>query len=107
MVTLHRPMFTRGRAAEYFDADELEAQTGRPRREFAAVCLKELVDNALDAAETAGVAPEVGILAIVGRDCVGLTVADNGPGLAPETVARILDFDTRTSDKAAYRSPTR
>jgi DNA topoisomerase VI subunit B len=30
-----------------------------PQDQFAGVCLKELVDNALDACETAGVAPEV------------------------------------------------
>jgi len=53
--TLIRTHHTIGRAAEYFTARELEAQTGQPRTMFAAVVLKELVDNALDAAETTGV----------------------------------------------------
>jgi DNA topoisomerase VI subunit B len=36
-----------------------------------------------------------------------LTIADNGPGLPRDIVRRILNFSTRTSDKAVYRSPTR
>jgi DNA topoisomerase VI subunit B len=36
-----------------------------------------------------------------------LAVEDNGPGLAPWAVQRILNFDTRTSDKTVYRAPTR
>ncbi len=106
-TTLERAMISINRAAEYFSVKELEAQTGRGRSEFASVCLKELVDNALDACEAAGVAPEIDIQVARGADCVGLVVADNGPGLTPETVARILDFDTRTSTNAAYRAPTR
>jgi hypothetical protein len=57
-VALQRAHFTIGRAAEYFDAKELAAQTGRPVHEFAAVVVKELVDNGADAAETASVAPQ-------------------------------------------------
>jgi len=47
------------RGSEYLSASELEVETGRPEWEFAAVVLKELIDNALDAAEAAGVAPEI------------------------------------------------
>jgi len=36
-----------------------------------------------------------------------LTIMDNGPGLPRNTVRRILNFTTRTSDKAVYRAPTR
>ena len=36
-----------------------------------------------------------------------LRSTDNGPGIAPETVASILDFTTRTSSREAYVSPTR
>ncbi|ACA58973.1 hypothetical protein [Candidatus Desulforudis audaxviator] len=32
---------------------------------------------------------------------------DNDPGIKPEVVRRILDFNVRVSDKAVYRSPTR
>jgi hypothetical protein len=103
----HRETFSVSRASEYFDARELQAQTGQPRHRFAAVALKELVDNALDAAETAGVAPEIEIAVQHRAESLVISVRDNGSGIAPETVARILDFGTRTSDKAAYRSPTR
>jgi len=104
---LQRTHFSIGRAAEYFDRRELAAQTGRDCDEFASVVLKELVDNGLDAAETAGDAPEIAIAVETDAGAIRLSVADNGPGLAPETLARILDFDTRTSDKSRYRSPTR
>ncbi len=40
-------------------------------------------------------------------DLVALTVQDNGSGMPRETVHRIFNFATRTSDKAVYRSPTR
>ena len=106
-IRLDRTHLTIGRASEYFSANELEKQTGQPRSRFAAMALKELCDNALDAAETVGVAPEITIdAAIDGRD-LRLSVSDNGPGLPSEILTRILDFDTRTSDKLAYRAPTR
>ncbi|WP_290653778.1 hypothetical protein, partial [Aquisalimonas sp.] len=60
-VTLDRQMFSLSRAAEYFSVKELQTLTGQPRGEFGAVILKELLDNALDAAETAGRDPAVKI----------------------------------------------
>jgi DNA topoisomerase VI subunit B len=71
------------------------------------MALKELVDNALDAAETAGVQPEIAIEASTDGLDLRLSVSDNGPGLPAGVLTRILDFDTRTSDKLAYRAPTR
>lgn len=105
--TLARTMFETSRAVEYFNARELQAQTGQPVEHFASVALKELVDNALDACETAGVAPVVSIEVEEEGGFVGIAIADNGAGLQPETVQRILNFNTRTSDKSAYRTPTR
>jgi len=104
---MERTIFETPRAAEYFDARELQAQTGQPRSEFATVVLKELLDNALDAAETAGVAPEVNIEVSAGGDSINITVADNGFGIPAKTIHKILNFNTRTSDKAAYHTPTR
>lgn len=83
---LQRTTFETSRAAEYFDARQLSTLTGVPQTEFASVCLKELVDNALDACETAGVAPQVGIDVRAEQDVIGLTVSDNGPGIPPEVV---------------------
>src|SRR5215210_1404942 len=107
MHKLERTTFESSRAGEYFDARELQAQTGQPISNFTTVALKELLDNALDACETAGVAPEVRVEVQEDGDSIRLIVSDNGPGIPPETVRKVLNFNTRTSDKAAYRSPTR
>jgi hypothetical protein len=69
--------------------------------------LKEFVDHALDACETTGFAPVIGIEIPGENDLLCITVEDNGQGIAPESMYRILKFQTRTSDKAAYRSPMR
>ncbi len=65
--------------------------------------LKELVDNALDACEEAGVAPEIGVQVEPGA----ITVVDNGPGMPPATVTDILDFSSRVSSREAYVAPDR
>jgi DNA topoisomerase VI subunit B len=107
MTKLQRTTFETSRAAEYFDARQLSALVGVSQDEFASVCLKELVDNSLDACETAGVPPVVGVK--VGREdgLIRLSVSDNGPGIPHEVVRKVLDYNIRVSDKAAYRSPTR
>jgi hypothetical protein len=106
-VKLERTTFETSRTGEYFYDHELAKQTGQPKYNFATVVLKELGDNAIDASETAGVAPKIGIEAADEPGVIRLTVSDNGPGIPPETVRKILDFDVRVSDKAAYRSLTR
>jgi DNA topoisomerase VI subunit B len=107
MGKLNRTTFESSRAGEYFDARQLSALTGVPRGEFASVCLKELIDNSLDACETSGVVPEVGVEVEQTGGLLRLSVSDNGPGLPPEVVRKVLDYSVRVSDKAAYRSPTR
>jgi DNA topoisomerase VI subunit B len=107
-TVLARTTFETSRAAEYFTPHELQAQTGQPASRFVEVVIKELLDNALDAAETAGARPIIALDVTYNNDDVTeIRVRDNGPGIPPETVQRILDFSTRTSDKAAYRAPTR
>jgi hypothetical protein len=107
MTKLQRTTFEISRAAEYFDARQLSALVGVPQDEFASVCLKELVDNSLDACETAGVPPVVGVKVEREDDLIRLSVSDNGPGIPAEVVRKVLDYNIRVSDKAAYRSPTR
>jgi len=107
MAKLDRTTFESSREGEYFDARQLSALTGVPQEQFASVCLKELVDNALDACETAQVAPEVGVEVEREDGVLRLSISDNGPGLPPEVVGKVLDYSIRVSDKAAYRSPTR
>jgi hypothetical protein len=99
-----REVFTISRELEYFTADELEKQTGyTPAEWWPAVITKELFDNALDAAEAAGVAPEI----TARWSGSSLVVQDNGGGIPPEIVRQLMDYSTRTSDKLAYVSPTR
>jgi len=95
--------FTTSRSLEYFSEKELTLQTGHGPEEWPGVVLKELVDNALDAAEQAGVAPKLKVISTP----ESLTVSDNGPGIAPDTIDRILDFSSKTSSKDYYVSPTR
>jgi DNA topoisomerase VI subunit B len=101
---LRRQVFTTSRELEYFSESELVTQTGYQRQDWwPGVLTKELVDNALDASEQSGRVPEIH----VHFTSDGLTVTDNGPGISPDVVERLLDYSTRTSDKAAYVSPTR
>jgi hypothetical protein len=57
----------------------------------------------LDACEAAGVPPVIKITV----DPDSISVADNGLGMAPETVERIIDYSFKTSSNSVYSSPTR
>ncbi len=100
---LERKTFTTSRQMEFLSGKELKAQTGHDDHEWPLVILKELMDNALDACEEAGITPEIDVRV----DERGIQVADNGPGIPPDVVKGILDFDTRTSSREAYVAPDR
>jgi len=101
---LERQTFTVSRELEYLTEHELTAQTGYGRQHWwPGVVAKELIDNGLDSCERAGVPPQIQ----VEMDGDSISVADNGPGLPEQVLTKTLDFTTRTSDKAAYVSPTR
>ena len=102
-----RVTFSVSRAADFLEVRALETQTGQSRSAFGHVVIKELVDNALDAAESATAPPEIEVTTEAGGCIQRVTVTDNGMGIPAEVVVRILDFTTYTSDKALYRSPTR
>jgi DNA topoisomerase-6 subunit B len=102
-TTLNRTTFTTNRALEFFSEKELQMQIGHSRPFWPIVLVKELIDNALDACEQAGIAPKITVT--VERDAV--LVQDNGPGLPASTLTRSLDYMVRVSDKAHYVSPTR
>jgi len=104
---LARSHFNISRAAEYFDRFELQAQTGQPAYKFGEVVLKELIDNSLDSCETVGVEPVIHIGYAVTDTRMRICVSDNGGGMSDAVIKSILNFDTRTSDKAAYKAPTR
>ena len=105
---LERRHFTVTRANEYFTPDGLQKETGQPPNQFRHMALKELLDNALDAAESAGHAPDVRVEFVETDNGLTLTIADNGRGIPAQVVERIIaDFSASTSDKACYRSPMR
>ena len=100
---LQRTPFETSRLLEFFSDKELSMQMGAARHQWPATLLKELIDNALDACEAAGVAPEITVT--VGPE--SFSVQDNGPGMPQATLERSLDYLVRVSDKSYYVSPTR
>ena len=104
---LNREHFEISRSDEYFNAKELQAQTGQPSYKFGEVVLKELIDNALDACENASINPVIQIGISSTEDRMRICVSDNGTGISEAVIKSILNFSTRTSDKAAYKAPTR
>jgi DNA topoisomerase VI subunit B len=100
-IAIQRTTFSTSRTLEFCSTKELVAQTGHEPADWPLVIIRELIDNALDACEEAGIAPVIRVT--VARGCI--RVRDNGPGLPPETVASILDFTTRTSSREAYVAP--
>ena len=92
--TLERVAFKTSRLAEFCGQRELTAQTGHAVEDWPLVILKELVDNALDAAEEAQIAPEIDIQVSTERG--EITIADNGPGIPAETIRDILDYSHPT-----------
>ena len=106
-VTVDRVVFSTPRAAEFLELRALQAQTGQPMSAFGDVVVKELLDNALDAAESAGRPPVIDVDTYRAGETIVITVADNGNGISADTVARLCDFTMLVSDKARYRGPAR
>ena len=100
---LDRTTFTTSRLLDFFSEKELTAQIGHDREYWPIVILKELVDNAIDACEDAGIAPVVSVE--VNKS--GFTVKDNGTGIPTETIEGMLDYSIRVSSREAYVSPDR
>ena len=78
-------------------------QIGYSKPLWPVVLVKELIDNALDACESADIQPHI----IVKVEPDAVSVQDNGPGLSLKTIQDSLDYLERVSDKAHYASPTR
>ena len=100
---LNRTTFETSRLLDFCSEKELTAQIGHDTDDWALVVLKELIDNALDACEEANTAPEI----TVKVDQDGITVTDNGPGIPGETIAGVMDYSVRVSNREAYVAPDR
>jgi DNA topoisomerase VI subunit B len=100
---LTRVAFKISRLMEFCSERELQNQTGHSIYEWALVVGKEGVDNALDAAEEAEVAPTITVIVDTGT----IIIEDNAGGIASETIESILDYTIRVSSREAYVSPTR
>jgi DNA topoisomerase VI subunit B len=101
-ATLIRPVFTKSRLLDFCNVKDLTAQTGHTPDEWPLVIVKELIDNALDVCEEHGIAPQI----TIGIEPDSLTVADNGPGLAASTIAKIPDYNVTASSREAFVAPT-
>ncbi len=80
--------------ADKLTEKELQMQIGVGREDWPLALTKELIDNALDACEAAGVAPDITVSATGSA----VAVQDNGPGLPAQTLERSLDYLVRVSD---------
>ncbi len=100
---LKRVPFTVSRLMEFCTRRELVNQTGHDFVEWPLVVFKELIDNALDACEEAGIAPVITVQ--VDGDRIAIT--DNGPGIPASVIDGVLDYSIRVSSREAYVSPTR
>jgi len=102
---LQRVAFTTSRLAEFVGQKELVAQTGQPVSAWPLTVLKELVDNAIDVCEEAGIPPAIGVA--VSDSPVAITITDNGRGIPAETIKTMLDYTVRVSSRESYVSPCR
>src|SRR5271156_2711511 len=87
-ATLTRSEFTTSRLAEFASKEEPTRLIGHRPGAWLLAAVKELVDNALDVAERAGVAPVIDIVVDEGS----VSVAANGGGMASATIKRVLDY---------------
>lgn len=100
----HSPkVFSTPRLNEFATLQGLTTRTGYHPSWWPEVVVKELVDNAIDDAETHDLPPAIS-LTVADR---AIIVEDQGAGLAPDIVARIFDYDRQTSSREAFIEPTR
>ena len=103
----------KSRASDNFTKHGLRTLTGQPSGKWGRYVVKELVDNALEAAEQADHdEPAVSVsLDVEGhpqrRYVRRVTVTDNGPGFDRETLEQIADVTEFGGTKRHYALPTR
>ncbi|RAL98402.1 ATP-binding protein [Agrobacterium sp. MS2] len=90
--------FVRTDASLFLHPDRLSQKAGAPKHHLRRMAIKELVDNALDAAPTAE-------LTEIDEDT--FVVTDNGPGIDPEKVATMFSVTRPMMSTKLIRRPTR
>ena len=108
-VVLERQNFTVSQENKYFRPDTLSKMIGQEQNQWRHAALKELVDNALDAAESIypAITPVIDIEFTETESGLMLSVADNGNGIPAEVIPHIADFSSNSSTKLFYRAPLR
>ncbi len=106
---LEREHFTISQETKYFTLDNLARMIGQEPNQWRHAALKELLDNALDAAESVypAIPPVIDIEFTEGESGLILSVADNGPGIPAAAIPHIADFSANSSTKLFYRAPLR
>ena len=108
-VTLQREHFTVSQDNRYFRPDTLSKMIGQEPNQWRHAALKELIDNALDAAENVhpAITPVISVEFTETDSGLMLSVADNGKGIPAAEIPRIADFSSNSSTKLFYRAPLR
>ena len=103
VAVIQRTTFSTSRPLEFCSAKELVDQTGHEPDDWPLVILKELIDNALDACEEAGIAPAIRVTVARGRsEC-----ATTGPVSPPRRSPRSSTSRPAPSSREAYVAPDR
>jgi signal transduction histidine kinase len=98
---LTRTVFRTSREADFAGKKDLISQIGHSEADWPVVILKELVDNAADAAKEHGIAPEIAVTLSDNE----IVVADNGPGIPTSLIEGILDFSVRGLEPRSLCQP--
>ena len=108
-TTLQREHFTVSQDNRYFRPDTLSKMIGQEPNQWRHAALKELIDNALDAAENVhpAIRPAITVEFTETDSGLMLSVADNGMGIPAAEIPRIADFSSNSSTKLFYRAPMR
>lgn len=101
-----KPPLSRSQVFEYVRLDGLQKLTSVSAHDWDLYILKELVDNALDADEAAGLSPSIHVVMSYGG--LGLSIQVRNSSAFPlHAVPELFNFTRRSSVKDLYRLPTR
>jgi hypothetical protein len=87
--------FTTSRLLQFCTVAELTKLVGFGPVQWPVVVVKELIDDALDAAEDVGIAPEITIAVSTKNNTISVT--GNAGGIPADAVTRLLDYTKKTS----------